>query len=367
MCAAKKTSKDSSPAVLSGDAARLPERSGKPFEVSHSKVKLGRRCLKAYEYRYIRKLRKRVKGRSLIVGSLIHSCLESYFRNGHYLPEIAKWREQEFNAMFVEEQALHADVIPLVKSVIRGYIANWKSSGLEMVWVEKEFRVEIAPGIVLVGKIDGRAKEVGTKRTWLVEHKSCKRMSGEEVRIWDTQVLLYNSVLPLMGESPVTGVLWDYLRTKLPTKPELLKKGGLSQAKNIDTTREVYEREIKRHGFDVRGYQDILEHLDSKRDQFYRQVRLPMNKVMGENLLAEFIETSRQLQALEIEYWEGGINHCTRNLTRDCSWCDYAPLCHAELRGEDTEYLLKHDYIVRVKHGDEEEVELDLEPGQAGE
>lgn len=92
-----------------------------------------------------------------------------------------------------------------------------------------------------------------------------------------------------------------------------------------------------------------------------------MNKVMGENLLAEFIETSRQLQALEIEYWEGGINHCTRNLTRDCSWCDYAPLCHAELRGEDTEYLLKHDYIVRVKHGDEEEVELDLEPGQAGE
>lgn len=367
MSAAKKTSKGSSRGVSSGDAPDQPSQSGKPFEVSHSKVKLGRRCLKAYEYRYIRKLSKRVKGKALVVGSLMHSCLESYFRNGHYLPEIEKWREKELSAMFVEEQALHSDVIPLVKSVMRGYIANWKRSGLEMVWVEKEFRIELIPGLVVVGKIDGRAREVGTKRTWLVEHKTCKRMPGEEARIWDTQTPLYNSMLPMMGEMPVTGVIWDYLRTKLPTKPELLKKGGLSMAKSIDTTKEVYEREIKRHGLDVRGYQDILEHLDSKRDQFYRQVKLPMNATFGNNLLEEFIETSRQLQALEIEYWEGGINHCTRNLTRDCSWCDYAPLCHAELRGEDTEYLLKHDYIVRVKHGNSEEVELDIEPGQAGE
>lgn len=368
MCAAKKTSKGSSRGDSSGDASNPLEKSGKPFEVSHSKVKLGRRCLKAYEYRYVQKLRKRVKGRALLVGSLIHSCLESYFRDGHYLTEITKWREQEFNAMFVEEQALHADVIPLVKAVIRGYIANWKASNLEMIWVEKEFRTEIDQGLILVGKIDGRAREVGTKRQWLVEHKSCKRMPGEEVRLWDTQAPLYNSVLPLMGEDPVTGVLWDYLRTKLPTKPELLKKGGLSVAKNIDTTKEVYLREIKRHGLDPAGYQDILEHLDSKRDQFYRQVKLPMNKAFGDQLLIEFISTARLLERLEVLAESAPhLPVFTRNLTRDCSWCDYAPLCHAELRGEDTEYLLKHDYIARIKHGDSEEIELDLEPGQAGE
>lgn len=334
------------------------------FETSHSKTKLARRCLKAYEYRYIKKLKRRVKSRALIVGSLIHSCLEMWFREGYYLPAITEWKMGEFKKMFAEEQALHKDVIPLAKQLIRGYISNWKMLDLEMVWVEKEFRIEIAPGIFLVGKIDGMAKD-SRKLRWLVEHKSCKRMPGEEVRIYDTQVLLYAGALPHMGEKPVNGVIWDYLRTKLPTKPELLARGGLSVAKSIDTTREVYLREITRHGLNPAGYSDILEHLDTKRDQFYRQVRLPMNKTMGENILEELITTSNMLIWVESEY-KAGRNHCTRNLTRDCSWCDYNTMCHAELRGEDTEYLLKHDYIVRSKDEKANGIELDLDPSQVG-
>jgi hypothetical protein len=363
MSARKKTSTDSSSKTAKG----ADEPNGKPFEVSHSKIKLARRCLKAYEYRYLRRLQKRVKSRPLIVGSLVHSCLEMYFRDGHYLPAITAWQQGEFSKMFKEEQALHKDILPLAKQLIRGYISNWKQSGLEMVWVEKEFKVVICgtgspedhipgPDIVFNGKIDGKAREIGRpKSTWLVEHKTCKKMPGEEVRIFDTQVLLYQAALELIGEEPVTGVIWDYLRTKLPTRPELLKSGALSVAKSIDTTREVYEREIKRHGLDMRGYTDILETLDSKRDQFYRQVRLPIRADMGRTLLQELIQTSQFLWGLEFEYHNAGLNHCTRNLTRDCSWCDYAPLCHAELRGEDTSYLLKHDYIVRVKHGDQED------------
>lgn len=334
------------------------------FETSHSKTKLARRCLKAYEYRYLLKLKRRVKSRALIVGSLFHSCLEMYFREGYYLPAIVEWKQGEFKKMFAEEQALHKDVIPLTKNVIRGYISNWKSLDLEMIWVEKEFRIEIAPGIILVGKIDGLAKD-SRKLRWLVEHKSCKRMPGEEVRIFDTQVLLYAGALPHLGEKPVSGVIWDYLRTKLPTKPELLKKGGLSTAKSIDTTREVYLREIHRHGLSPAGYADILDHLDTKRDQFFRQVRLPMNKTMGDNILEELIVTSHLMVWIEAEY-AAGRNHCTRNLTRDCSWCDYNTLCHAELRGEDTEYLLKHDYIVRSKNEKTNGVELDLDPSQVG-
>lgn len=331
------------------------------FEVSHSKIKTGRRCLNAYHKKYVRKLRKRVKSKSLTVGTLVHSCLESYFRNGYYLPEIQKWKEQEYEKMFVEEQALYADVIPLVKQLIRGYISHWKSLGLEMLWVEKEFRVEIAPGLILVGKIDGRARD-NRGMEWLVEHKTAKKMPGEEVRIFDTQVLLYAGVLPHLGEKPVNGVIWDYLRTKLPSKPKLLKNGGLSTAK-IDTTKEVYLREIKRHGLDPAGYEDILADLESRKDSFYRQVKLPLSDTMGKTILEELIVTARQLEELEKQdRQEGSTGRLfPRNLTRDCSWCDFAPLCHAELRGEDTEYLLKHDYMERKN----DEKELDLETGEA--
>lgn len=362
MSARKRTSKDSSTVSLENASAQML----KPFEVSHSKAKLARRCTKAYEYRYIRKLRKKLRSRALIVGTLVHECLEMYFRDGHYMPAITNWKQGEFKKMFAEEQALHKDVIPLARQLIRGYIKNWQSAGLEMVWVEKEFRVQIgtAPDgtpIFLVGKIDGLARD-HRKLRWLVEHKTCKRMPGEEVRIFDAQVLLYAGMLPLIDEEEVNGVIWDYLRTKLPTKPGLLAKGGLSQAKNIDTTREVYEAEIKRHGYDPRGYVDILEALDGKRDQFYRQIKLPLRREMGETLVSELVTTSTQLIHIERDH-AAGNDPFTRNLTRDCSWCDYSSLCHAELRGEDTEYLLKHDYEVRKKNG--KEIDIDLEPGSS--
>lgn len=332
----------------------------KPFKVSHSKIKLGRRCHKAYYYKYVLKIRKRVKSRALIVGSLVHSCLESHFRNGYYMPEIRKWKDQEYKRMFKEEQALHADVIPLVKQLIRGYLKSWDQRKLTMLWVEKEFEVEIAPGLVLVGKIDGLA-ECDKKRRWLVEHKTCKKMPGEEVRIFDTQAILYTRALPFLDEKPVTGVIWDYVRTKLPARPGLLAKGGLSTRKNIDTTPEVYRREIKKHGLDERGYTGILEELEAKRDNFYRQVRLPVNQFMGDRVMQEVIITGRELERLEERHSQG--EDCfPRNLTRDCSWCDYNTLCHAELRRDDTEYLLKHDYIVRKDDG-KKEIEINTDEG----
>lgn len=356
------------PKTLNGspqlDVLQSLEKSTKPFEVSHSKAKLARRCLKAYDYKYLQKLARRVKSRPLIVGTLVHSCIEMYFREGYYLPAIQEWKQGEFTRMFAEEQALHADVIPLTKSLIRGYISNWKLSGYKMLWVEKDFRVEIYPGLFLVGKIDGKCQE-GKRFTWLVEHKTAKRMPGEEMRMFDTQVVLYDAVLELLGEEPVTGVMWDYLRTKLPAKPELLARGGgLSQAMKIDTTKEVYLREILRHGFDPRGYQPILEHLESKRDQFYRQVKLPINRETGQRVLEDIISTSMLLVALtEVkEKNPDGLNPFTRNLTRDCSWCDYAPLCHAELRGEDVSYMKKHDYIVRSKDAASKETIIEVDP-----
>lgn len=330
------------------------------YKTSHSKTKLARKCLKAYKYKYILKLRKRVKSRPLLVGSLVHECIESYFRNGYYMPVIKEWRAKEFKKMFKEEQALHGDIIPLVKTLVRGYIQDWKSRNWNMLWVEKEFEVEIAPGIVLVGKIDGRAED-NRGRQWLVEHKTCKKMPGEDVRLNDIQILIYAGVLPQIDEDPVSGVIWDYIRTKLPARPELLAKGGLSKRKNIDTTKEVYLREIKKHGYDVEGYEDILEELDSRKDSFYREVKLPIKQQMVNTAVQELVITAEMVKELERDFYETGADWFVRNLTRDCSWCDYQPLCHAEFRGDDTEYLLKHDYV--RKENAEEKVEFDLEPG----
>lgn len=332
------------------------------YKTSHSKTKLARRCLKAYKYKYILKLKKRVKSRPLLVGGLVHECLESYFRNGHYLPVIRKWKEKEFKKMFKEEQALNQDIIPLVKSLMRGYIKDWKSRNWKMIWVEKEFEIEIAPGIVLVGKIDGKAEDDKGRR-WLVEHKTCKKMPGEEMRLNDIQILIYAGMLPAMDEPPVSGVIWDYVRTKLPSKPELLKSGAISTRKNIDTTPEIYLREIKRHGLDPLGYADILAELETRRESFYREVKLPIKQEMVQTALDELITTAQMVRDLEEDYEKTGKDWFVRNLTRDCSWCDFQSICHAEFRGDDTEYLLKHDYVRKEDEKGSKDKEYNIEQG----
>lgn len=328
-----------------------------PYRASHSKLKTARRCLRAYYYKYILKLQKRVKSRPLLVGSLVHECLESYFRHGHYLPVIREWKIKEFDKMFKEEQALHGDIIPLVKTLMRGYIKRWEDRGLEMLWVEKSFEVEIAPGIILIGKIDGRAR-CSKRMEWIVEHKTCKRMPDEQVRQFDVQAVLYNAVLPAMGEKPVQGVAWDYVRTKLPAIPELLRTGGLSTAKKIDTTPEVYLKTIKKHGLDPKGYTDILEHLESKVDSFYREIKLPFSRQFSETILQHFIVDCYRMIELEKEYEESKDDTIfTCNPSRDCSWCDYQTLCYSELRGDDTSYIMKHDFTKRKR--DEKEIPIE--------
>lgn len=324
------------------------------MKISHSKMKTSGRCWKAYEYRYVRKIRKRVKSKALYVGTLVHSCLESYFKTGSYMQEIISWRKNEYEKMFKEEQSLNSDIIPMVKALMRGYVKHWSGIPYEVEWAEKEFEVEIAnlagEPIILTGKMDVMWKE--GKRRWLGEHKTCASMPGEEVRLFDSQAITYGAVLPLIGEKPADGVVWDYIRKKLPQKPHELKRGGLSTAK-IDTLPEVYLAEIKKRGLDPKAYADILESLENKRDSFFRQIKLPLKKNMMKEVIKDSVSKAAQMIYME----EAGL--FPRNLSKDCNWCDYRALCMAELMGDDPHYVLKCDYV--EKKDEEKEIELDIE------
>ena len=314
------------------------------FNISHSKAKLARRCLKAYQYRYIDKIRKRVKSMPLTIGSLVHSCLETWFLGEDYEQEIDNWIKNEYNKMFKEERVEFEDVPNLVRGMMEGYEQFWEDQGLEMVWVETEFELEIADGIQLIGKIDGIAED-NRGRCWTVEHKTAEKMPGEELRMYDTQVVLYAGVAAELDFPKQTGVIWDYLRKRLPAKPQVLKGGGLSTAARQDTTYEVFMQTLKEMKLSPKGYEDYLETLKEKRNNFFRHVKMPVNKNMITGVRNDIIITSNRLIELE----ERG-DRWDRNITRDCSWCDYRTLCLAELKGEDTSHLLKFDFV-RSKHG----------------
>lgn len=316
-----------------------------PFKISHSKAKTARRCPKAYYYKYIRRLNKKVKSRPLLIGSLVHESIESYIKTGSYLGKFKEFQDKIFSGLPAEERALNSDIVPMCKTLIRGWVNRWNELGWEMLWVEKEFEVEVAPGVIFIGKMDGKARDP-QGRLWLYEHKTCKKMPDELVRMYDVQTPLYLSIEEEIGEKPSVGVVWDYIRTKMPAVPEMTKTGGLSTRKNIDTLPEVYAREVKKQGLSLSGYRDIIDGLKANEQSFYRRIQYNVSPQQSLNLREELLITVNYIQDLT----KRGEFPC--NLTRDCGWCDYKDLCYAELRGDDTSFLLNYDFEVRDEKKD---------------
>jgi hypothetical protein len=318
------------------------------FKVSQSKVKLFRKCHFAYRLKYILKLRKRVKGHALVMGSLVHEAIEQYL-NGKPISKPFKQAKKEFDKMFVEEQSEMADVIPTSRAMVEGYIEHYKDDGLTPIEVELEIEVPLVKNILLTGKVDS-LQEDKLNKLWQVEHKTCKSIPEEKQRMSDIQTVIYDWALPQLGFPKPIGVIWDYLRKKVPAVPELLKNGkGLSRNAKMDTTYDVYYKAILDNDLNPEDYEDHLELLKGREDNFFRRIKMPISQSVMDSIVSDFKSTAIQMQAI-------GHIATDRNMTRDCSWCDYYSICQSDLRGGDTERLIKTNYIKEGEdHGSKKE------------
>ena len=137
-------------------------------------------------------------------------------------------------------------------------------------------------------------------------------------------------------------VIWDYSRKKLPTVPDVLKKGGISKAKSIDTTYKVYLKAITDNKLKISDYKEMLANLKSKPDTFFRRIRYPISKYQVKLVVSDFIRTS-----IEIKHM--GEFERTRNFDFQCgSSCEYHQLCVAETMNVETDFILKKQYRSRT-------------------
>jgi hypothetical protein len=335
------------------------------LKVSNSKLKTWRRCQKKFEYKYIEKLRAKVKSLPLTKGSWMHECLEAYYK-GEDWTSVFKKLKKEYNDLFEEEKVMLGDLPSEVLRLMRGYLYAWKEEDAkwEVLATELEFNVPIVidskaqKAVLLNGYIDLIIRD--SSGIWGVEHKNMKSEPSEEYRMTDVQSTLYFRImrhLAKQGELPgvtnpdeIQGYMFNYIRTKAPTVPKLLKNGTLSRAK-IDTDRVTYLTEIKRHGLNPKDYADIMRGLSSR--TFYNRCRVAKPDELGSIMMNELKGTSVQiLTALQYPHI------ISRTLERSCQWdCEYFDLCHGELRGLDTDFIKAHQFEVKEEEGRDGEEE----------
>jgi PD-(D/E)XK nuclease superfamily len=305
--------------------------------ISNSMVKTYQRCQLQYLYKFEDMLAPNHSELPLKRGLWMHELLAVHYTGGDWLKH-HKSLTKKFNKLFEEERERYGDLPDHCYRLMKGYLLKWKKEDekFDVLATEQEFDVKLPHGHRLKFRVDLIIEDEWG--IWLVEHKTHKSLPHGDYRFLDVQTTRY---LWGLGQEGIncTGVLWNYIRTRPPTRPKLLKRGGLSNARrNIDTELYTFLRTLDELGLPRSDYRDKIKAL-RRSDNYFRRERVPRGKPVVEQLVREAVAVADQI--------ERGVLPI-RSVERSCEWmCSYKDLCISDLYGGNTKALVKSKYHVR--------------------
>lgn len=327
----------------------------KSFEVSQSKVNCWRKCRQEYWYKYIEKLRKRSVGRPLSFGRIVHEMQEQEVIGNDPFDHLAMI-EKKAGKMFREEAEEYGDLIADIGFIMQDYYAYYEKDPLKIVPIKKKmaehpFEVEVVPGIVATGKIDAFT-ESRNKLRWILERKNHKDIPDEDARWRNLQSCVYTKLVEL-AKIPIQieGLCWDYIRTKRPTRPQMLKNGTLSK-RSIDTLPSVVVDTCEKLKVPVKSVWHLYSSAQKNMASYYKRIYTPTKKHLVNMIFSDFVETAKEMKVLH------GKTQ-VKTIGRHCSWCSYESLCRAQLRDLDIDFIKKQEYYVH--EGKDNENDWDAE------
>ena len=297
--------------------------------ISQSKLKTFRRCPKQYEYKYIQQLEAVRKSIPLALGNWIHSLLETHYKGGDWLETYADLTHK-FNGLLAEEREHYGDLPGISSQLIQGYMNFWEEEDkyLDIISVEEEFEVEIGSDMIFKFKPDMivRDKRNGVVSVW--DHKSNKTLPDTEWRNTDIQSTLYLWALKKLGIN-VDQFVFNYIRTKPPTKPRMTKSGRMSKVK-IETDYLTLKEFIEENNLDMT--EELSSWLESLKtsSNFYKRISIAKPQLLTDTMIDELMSTAKVIDFMDnsddITYY--------RVLGKACDWdCSFQDLCNAELLG----------------------------------
>lgn len=322
--------------------------------VSYSKIKRWRFCRQAYYFNYVERIVPKKKPKPLKLGSIIHAMLEAITREEDWTKILAEVK-REYSKMMEEEKDYYGNLPEDSSRIIKGYLSRWSKENITYSLVEENLGpIPLAKDINFEMRADRLATDGSTGLTFLCETKTGRKIPQEDIRIWDLQTVLYAWGLREVGYE-IEGIIWDYIRTKAPAIPQVLKNGELSRRADIDTTYGTYLKAIKDNRLDVGDYKDFLDNLKGRRNNFYKRIKIPLTEGMIEPLVNDARQT-----ALEISYLE---HIPVKNISGfTCPRCQYHSLCYAQLRQLDEDFIRKAEFMKKedeIEYGIEEEEDSD--------
>lgn len=281
---------------------------------------------------------------------MIHLMLEAE-ANGH--DPLAKLEDvvKQAGKMFASQQDEFDEIVGDVRDIMTDYFNHpWeKDKVLKFIKregrrAEHEFEVDVTPNIVLVGKLDAFATTpYRDKERWIVENKSFRQMPNDDHRWRNLQSNTYIRVNEMLNLPKVAGFCWNYIRTKSPTVPKLLKNGEPSQ-KRLDTLPTRLTRFFDDRDVDPKTLRRMIDTAKKNEGSYFIRIFTPVKKRVVDLVWRDIVETATIMA-------EGAWKWRAKTIGRHCEWCEFEPICRAELTGGDVNFIKKKEYY---RNGDED-------------
>lgn len=310
------------------------------FEFSQSKVKKWRQCHASYHYRYVEKLKRKKKSRPLQFGSMVHEMLESEL-NGDDPFELLEKFQNEQGKLFAAEIEEYGDIIEDCRLIMEAYFDFYRDDKTRPIRYKKQnaehwLEVPIGEEMLFVMKIDGFAR-TPNKLRWILEHKTFSRKPSDDDRWRNLQSAVYIRACQLLGMKPFDGIMWNYVKSKAPKVPQILKNGDLS-IRDVDTLPSVVRATMEEYGIEEsENTEKLMERAEANLKTYFFRVFTPVREYTVDEVFNDFIDSATEMM-------EHHGRKKDRNIGMHCGWCDYEPICRATLTGGDADFVKEREY-----------------------
>lgn len=330
------------PDAKGGEGARIS---------THSMLKTFRRCPKQAEYKYVHRLKPKRLGSPLKRGTWVHALLEAYHK-GEDWRDLHRRYSAEFDKLFDEEKDYYGDMPKEILQIMNSYMWHYKDDPWKYIDAEFQLEAELPDGTIYRGKVDALVEtQFGL---FLVDHKTHKTLPDLNFRLLDAQSALYIWAAQENG-IPVQGFIWNYLRWKAPSTPQLLKDGKRISKSACDTDYPTFVKALKKYKEENPQFTISAEdrakakQLQSQRyafgqpqtSGFFRRDVLEKSQDMLERVVQGNYTTSLRMHGYDFS----DPDRVERVVERGCTFsCSYTDICTAELMGANTRPLIKQNY-----------------------
>lgn len=311
--------------------------------VSYSKVSTYRSCPQAHAWKYSARLNPKKVSRPLSFGSDFHKLLECR-TDPEKLAEAKQDIEDKYYELnFQQQEDLGDDYLEGLFQVFEDYQKRWSNAELPEV-TEHEFYLPLGKykgeDVVFHGIIDELYfdKETGVVSI-IGEHKTFTNKPDMSILAMNQQVCLYaKAVEQEFGVMP-TKVRWDYIKSSPSKEPIWLEKSQrFSEAANSNITPYSWLRACKKRRIEDKAILAKAKLYEPNIDNFFFRCEMDIHPEMVESIYRDFKTTVKEMLTK-------GTN-TTKHVSKDCSWCEYQPLCYGQFTGADLDYIIDKDYTV---------------------